>query len=70
MRRGGPFTILVPYSLRFARQMAIDTSPPIHRLRPEEPFNKDLFKKNIQVLGIRIPASETTQYVRSDTLKG
>jgi hypothetical protein len=70
MRRGGPFAILVPYSLQFTRQMAIDTSPPIHRLRPEEPFNKELFKKRIQILGIRIPASETTQYVRSDTLKG
>ena len=69
MRRGGPFTILVSYSLRFTRQMAIDTSPPIHRLRPEEPFNRDLFKKTIRVLGIRIPAAETTQYVRSDTLR-
>jgi hypothetical protein len=70
MRRGGPLAILVPYSLRFTRQMAIDTCPPVHRLRSEEPFNKDLFQKHIQVLGIRIPASETTQYVRSDALKG
>ena len=70
MRRGGPFATRVPYSLRFTRQMAIDTSPPIHRLRPEEPFNKDLFRKRIQILGIRIPAPETTQYVRSDSLKG
>ena len=70
MRRGGPFAILVPYSLRFTRQMTIDISPPIHRLRPGEPFNKDLFKKRIQILGIRIPAPETTQYVRSDILKG
>ena len=50
--------------------MAIDTAPPIHRLKPEEPFNKEVFKKRIQILGIRIPASETTQYVRSDSLKG
>ena len=70
MRRRGPLAIPVPYSLRFTRQMAIDTSPPIHRLRPEEYFNRDLFKKCIQILGIRIPASETIQYVRSDTLKG
>jgi hypothetical protein len=70
MRRGGPFAILVPYSLRFTRQMAIDISPPIHRLTPEEPFNKDLFKKRIKIHGIRIPASDTTQYVRSDALKG
>jgi hypothetical protein len=70
MRRGGPFALLVPYSLRFTRQMVIDTSPPIHRLRPEGHFNKDLFKKRIQVLGIRIQASETTQYVRSEFLKG
>ncbi|KAG8805577.1 tRNA(m(1)G37)methyltransferase, partial [Serendipita sp. 400] len=48
----------------------VSAVPPIHRLEPGEPLNRDEFRKSISVFGLKIPASRTTEFMRTKELKG
>ncbi|KAG8821462.1 tRNA(m(1)G37)methyltransferase [Serendipita sp. 399] len=44
--------------------------PPIRRLAPGESLNRDDFRQSISVLGLKIPASRTTEFMKYLKLKG
>ncbi|KAG8764420.1 tRNA(m(1)G37)methyltransferase, partial [Serendipita sp. 398] len=48
----------------------VSAVPPIRRLEPGEPLNRDEFRKSISVFGLKIPASRTTEFMRTKGLKG
>lgn len=48
----------------------MDTSPPIHRLQPDQEFDPSLFTRSIQVLAASIDASKTTAMTKTDPMKG
>lgn len=49
---------------------ALDISPPIHRLQPDEQFDPAVFTRSIPVLAARIDASRTTAMTKADPIKG
>jgi hypothetical protein len=49
----------------------LDVVPPVHRnLDPNKPLDKSLFRKDIQVIGARIRANQTNDFLRSRELAG
>jgi hypothetical protein len=52
-----------------ASSSKITATPPVHRLKPGESFNRDWFLQKVPVLGLRLPASRTTEFMRNPALK-
>lgn len=50
---------------RMASTTSMAVSPPIHRLKPGESLDRDAFHKTISVAGLKIPASRTTELMKS-----
>ncbi|KIJ66208.1 hypothetical protein HYDPIDRAFT_86188 [Hydnomerulius pinastri MD-312] len=49
-------------------QSGLDASPPIHRWMKES-LDRSAFRKSLYVLGVRIPASKSTIFLKSEALK-
>ncbi|PVG00927.1 Met-10 protein MET-10 [Serendipita vermifera] len=44
-------------------------TPPIRRIQPEETLNPEWFRQSISVLGIKLPAARTTEFMKHPQLK-
>jgi hypothetical protein len=49
---------------------SISVVPPVHRLKPGEAFDRDWFRKSISVIGLKLPASRTSEFMNAPALKG
>ncbi|KIM32289.1 hypothetical protein M408DRAFT_326902 [Serendipita vermifera MAFF 305830] len=48
----------------------IAINPPVHRIQPGGPFNRDWFHQKVSVMGLKLPASRTTEFMKHPELKG
>jgi tRNA (guanine37-N1)-methyltransferase len=66
------FTPSVQYFPRImAGEISIDISPPKVSLSSgQTTFDRDLFRKSIPVLAARVPASQTTKFLKAEALRG
>jgi hypothetical protein len=49
---------------------SISVAPPVHRLKPGEAFDRDWFRKSISVIGLKLPASRTSEFMKAPALTG